>query len=177
MCPVEILWIYLLRLYGLATIFLAQFYSAELRNCSFARNCRNENSLTTFVFLRARGTTRKEKCRGHVQHQGTYKPTLWGLTFFIYSPLSYESTLLERMGRMSESILSATCEHPPPARVARALQGDEVETTRLIKCSFQHKTSCLETDTNKNHGGVANTEAISSKALSEIIQHISVNLY
>lgn len=35
----------------------------------------------------------------------------------------------------------------------------------------------LKTSTNKNHGGAANTETISIKALSEIIHHISIILY
>jgi len=50
MCPVEILWIFSLHFNGLAIIFFAQFCLVELWNCSFARNCRNENPLTTFFF-------------------------------------------------------------------------------------------------------------------------------
>lgn len=33
----------------LSNQFLAQFYLVELQNCSFARICRNEDSLTTFI--------------------------------------------------------------------------------------------------------------------------------
>lgn len=64
-----------------------------------------------------------------------------------------------------------------PARIGRALPGeDKAGTTALIKCIIQHKP-CLKTNTNKNHGGAANTETISSKALSERIQYILVILY
>lgn len=58
-----------------------------------------------------------------------------------------------------------------PAHIARG-EDNEREITRLIKCIFQCKTNI-----NKNHTGVVNTETTSSKALSEIIQHISIILY